>query len=92
MAGTSGLTGRGQKEDQPADDAVQLVRNAENLKAVMYGVKGESSINVSMIDQDYQMIDSHIDEAMCKKIVSFEFIDFGRLIANNRGFRDKEGQ
>ena len=48
--------------------------------------------SISQIDQDYQMIDAHIDEGIRKKIQAFEFIDFGKLLSKNCPMRDEEGQ
>ena len=48
--------------------------------------------SVSQIDQDYQMIDAHIDEGIREKIRAFEFIHFGKLLSKNRPMRDEEGQ
>ena len=55
-------------------------------------MKGESwQVNIALIDQDYQMIDAHIDEALRKKILNNEYIDFSKLMVNSRSYRDEEG-
>ena len=38
----------------------------------MYEVPGKDLfVDVALMDQDYQMIDAHIDDQLCKKIVNF---------------------
>ena len=49
-------------------------------------------ISVAQIDEDYQMIDAHIDEITKKKITSFEFVDFSKLIAKNKSSSRDEDQ
>ena len=52
----------------------------------------ESMINpfnsVAWIDEDYQMIDAHIDEVLKCKIQDFEFVDFSKLLSKNHYHRD----
>ena len=45
-------------------------------------------LNVAHMDEDYQMIDSHIEEAIREKITSFEFVDFSKLLVKNKSLRD----
>ena len=88
------MAGPSPKDPDPSPDECleQLVKNAENSRAKIYGVKGEAQqINVAMIDQDYQMIDAHIDESLRKKIINFEYVDFSKLLANQRAYHDEEG-
>ena len=42
------------------------------------------------MNQDYQMIDLHVEEALRKKIISFEYIDFSKLIARNRMLKEDD--
>ena len=66
----------------------ERILDAEKNKPVMYEVPGKSNIvlsdNTLAMDNDYQMIDAHVDETMRKRILSFEFIDFLKLLAKNR--------
>ena len=78
------------RRDVPQDLA--LVLDAEQHKATMYEVPGKIKAITSLIDEDYQMIDAHIDETLKKKITSFEFIDFGRLISKGRFVHDEDNQ
>ena len=84
------------KEKTPKDYVDQLIKDAENSRARIYGVKGGSdaqNLNVLMMDEDYQMLDTHVDENLRKKIFNFEYVDFSRLIGGPRSFRDdEEGQ
>ena len=68
------------------------MREAEGRKPTIYGVKGEN-LTIASMDQDYQMIDSHIDINLRKKILSYDYIDFSKLIPNSKtGGDDDFGQ
>ena len=36
--------------------------------------------NILIMDNDYQMIDSHVDAALCNKVENLEYVDFGKLL------------
>ena len=74
------------------DEQPTLVLDAEQHKATMYEVPGKVKAITSLIDEDYQMIDAHIDEALKQKIVRYEFIDFSRLISKNHFASDEDNQ
>ena len=42
------------------------------------------------MDHDYHMIDNHIDEAMKKKILEFEYVDFSKLLPHNRSLHEDD--
>ena len=42
------------------------------------------------MDQDYQMIDTHVDESIKRKIQNFEYIDFSKLVSRNRMSREED--
>ena len=67
--------------EQHADD---VICNAECSKAGMYQVPGRSQSITACIDEDYQMIDAHIDDSLRKKIINFEYVDFSRLLSRGR--------
>ena len=48
--------------------------------------------SVSQIDQDYQMVDSHVEEGLKRKIQALEYVDCAKLVAKNRFNREEEGQ
>ena len=47
---------------------------------------------MSQIDQDYQMIDSHVEESLRNKVQGFEYVDFSKLLPRSKGCRDEDGQ
>ena len=59
-------------------NAFPNVANAVNLS------QQPCNINVTQIDQDYQMIDVHIEETVKCKIQSFEYMDFSKLLTENK--------
>ena len=71
-----------QPELEPEEIAADLIKDAEGRRATMYEVSGK--LNASQIDEDYQMIDNHIDEVMRKRIQRYEFVELGKLLPRNR--------
>ena len=71
-------------------NAAKMIQEAEKARATMFEVPGK--YNTSQIDEDYQMIDSHLDDSLKHKIQAFEYVDFARLISKNKSLRDEEGQ
>ena len=74
----------------PEEQAEQIIQDAEQGKAQMFGVKGRETLNfcdVTVFDQDYQMIDAHLDETLKKKIVSYDYVDFSKLLTRHKAFR-----
>ena len=49
-----------------------------------------TSRDVVNIDNNYQMIDAHIDEAMSKQIINLEFIDLSKLLPRSRVWDDDQ--
>ena len=50
------------KNKMSEEQAQQLIKEAELSKAQMFEVSGK--INVSLIDEDYQIIDVHIEDSL----------------------------
>ena len=89
--GKKGLDNKEKSAEERADD---YIREAERSRAHMYEIEGRNKTgnslvlqhidkpvqSITMIDNDYQMIDSHLDESLKRKIVSYEYVDFGKLI------------
>ena len=81
-----------QKEPTPEERAAELIVEAEQSRARMYEVAGElnkfEGLNLNkhsmLMDEDYQMIDAHLDETLKKKIWNFEYIDLSRLLNKSR--------
>ena len=74
-----------------------VIKQAEQSKARMFEVPGRNlsnslPVDVNQIDQDYQMIDSHIDKTIKKKIQSYEYIDFSKLVSRSKMFKEEESQ
>ena len=76
----------------PEDHAAEIIKSAERSKARMYEVPGRSSISVSKIDEDYQMVDAHVDEAMRCRIQSFEYVEFGKLLPKSKGLHEDDNR
>ena len=82
---------------QPEELAEQLIREAEKAKTRMFEVPGEHNLipirqSVSSIDEDYQMIDAHVDELVKRKITNFEYIDLSKLLVKGRSVKEEEHQ
>ena len=71
------------------------VQEVELNKAEMYEVPGKtinfmSGETVAQMDQDYQMIDAHVDLPTRRKIQCFEYIDFSKLIAKGKSNTEEQ--
>ena len=80
------------------EQADKMVHDAEASRARMFEVPGKlcnnlnTSLNTSQIDEDYQMIDSHVDKTLICKVQSFKYVELGKLIPKNRYLREDDGQ
>ena len=64
-----------------------------NLNLFDYlGTGNGSGHIVAQIDQDYQMIDAHVDKVTKKKIQALKYIDLSKLLTKNRGANCDEDQ
>ena len=73
------------------EKANEYVREAERARARMLDVEGRNcNTNLSNVDNDYQMIDAHLDESIKRKIWNYEFIDFSKLLVKGRMGRDED--
>ena len=87
-----------QREKTPLEQADQVVKDAENSRARMFEVPGElnsnlvrdGKVNIALIDQDYQIIDSHVDVALCQKIINLEYVEFSKLIPNSKMYKEDD--
>ena len=73
--------------------AYEQKREAEMSRARIFEVEGKdiSVINhIVQIDNDYQMIDAHIDEVLRKKILNLEYIELGKLLPCGRGREEEQ--
>ena len=90
-----------QKKVTHEDQADQIIKDAECSKARMYDVKGKSPNNFDtrglsnglstiQMDEDYQMLDTHVHENTRKKILEFEYVEFSKLISKNRFMNEQD--
>ena len=85
-----------QQELSPKQRGDQLIRDAEVSKARIFDVPGneidefESTnfttqfMRSAMMDENFLLVASHVDQMTQEKIVKGEFVDFGRLIPKDR--------
>ena len=93
-------------EQTPEQQADQMVKDAERSRARLLGIPGNNDIltpytgkvavvdsgvvNGAQIDQDYQMLDMHVDETIEKCIQAFEYVDFSKLVSRNKLVKDDD--
>ena len=84
---TEEQAGHQEKTPSPKERAKVIILKAEQSKARMYDVSGEfNRLNLNMnqssilMDEDYQMIDAHLEESLKCKIWEFDYIDLSCLI------------
>ena len=74
-------------EQTPEQKADEVIRQAEAARAKMLPTTGESPENfhyIARIDQDYQLVGSHIDQVTRDKIIKGDYVDFGKLLPKDR--------
>ena len=83
----------------PEERARLVVQEAEKSKARIYSTKGNEIIDANnqfvhtiMVDENYMVIGSHIDEVMVRKIVNSEYVDFGKLIPRDKVLAEEDGR
>ena len=85
-------------EPTPDEQAERLLKESEENKARMYGMTGNiiepspSKLSVAEINQDYQMIDAHVDQSIKKKIIDFEYIDLCKLLIRHKPIKEEDNQ
>ena len=67
--------------DQCTDE---IIKQAEAARVKVFPNTGESFQFIAKIDQDYQLVGSHLDEHTKIKIQKGEYVDFGKLIPKDR--------
>ena len=75
-----------QPEISPEQLADQIIKDSEKSKAHLHEIPGKVDFmySATQMDEDYQMLDSHVDDNLRQKIQCFEFVDFAKLLAKNR--------
>ena len=84
------------REESPEEKALNQIREAEASKARMFPPTGETPLQVpfdliAKLDQDYEVVANHVDEATQQKIVKGEYIDFSKLLPRNKILVEEEG-
>ena len=81
----------GTQPNPPVLRSEQMLREAEASKAKMLATKGryhvnefENRVHSTMVDDEYLMIGAHLDETLIKKIVNHEYVDFAKLLPQER--------
>ena len=81
------------KRDNPEQQAEKIILEAEHSRARVMDVKGKRfDTDVALIDQDYQMIDAHLDISVKRKIQNLEYIDLGKLVTKYKAIQDEGNQ
>ena len=84
----------------------RLIRDAETAKARIYEVvgktveqpsicqdnKGEQPMISALIDENYKLVGSHIEESVRQKILNNEFVDFARLLPKTKTILNEQDQ
>ena len=84
-------------EKTPEEQAYLLIGEAERSKARIFDVPGIVDFNaykssVAAMDKDYQMIDAHIDDALKRKVLNFEYVNFSKLMVCNKPVKEDDHQ
>ena len=93
-----------QKKETAEEWADKMIQEAEVTRARVYDLTGKEKLRLehslemgqegrisSLMDEDYQLVASHMDEQTRQKIVQREYIDFVKLIRKDR-FTEEEEQ
>ena len=81
----------------PEEHADQLLLDAEQSKARMLEIEGKdlqvlpNIQNIALMDNNYQIIDAHVEEGLKRKILNFEYVYFSHLLPKNKA-REDEGR
>ena len=69
----------------------QSLEHTQQINQVEVPLPAVPSVSISQIDQDYQMIDLHLDDNLRRKILTLEYMDFAKLIPKGKSIRDDDG-
>ena len=80
---------RDTKHTPPEDSSASLIREAEASKGRMFTTKGNKfDYNAFTCDENYQVIGGNIEQSIRQKIINHEYIDFARLLPQDRVFHE----
>ena len=79
----------------PEDKADELIREAEQNKARIYGTPGtvnqhvpidleKNYVHSLMVDETYMLVAAHLDETMIMRIEEGKFVDFSKLLSKDK--------
>ena len=96
--GNAGVSTLAKEDDQALVKAAQgqaadeLIKESERSRARLLDIPGRNEFNLNTIqmDEDYHMIDAHIDEVLRRKIWCFEYVDFSKLISKNKLYNEDQ--
>ena len=76
-------------QEQTANSELQanyIIKEAERSKAHLFDMPGKNPLfrSTTEMDEDFDMIDAHVDEAMKRKIQCFKYIDLSKLLSKNK--------
>ena len=87
-------------EVSPQQVANDLIHEAELSKAKVYKTPGKKNLvpitemndHSAMVDENFLLVASHVDDATKAKIVNGEYIDFAKLIQHDRILEEEDGR
>ena len=89
VAGTSSEKKSGQLSAE--EKAEQLIKDAEAVKARMYQAPGmNQNISNAIIDEEYLLLTSHLDDNIIGKIQMGSYVDFSKLILKDKLFLEED--
>ena len=79
----------------PEEKADKMFREAEAAKARLFATPGKDNelnkqFHSVMVDEDYLLVASHVDNATLNKIIAGEYVDFARLIPRDRVLQEED--
>ena len=94
----------GQRGLTPEEKAELIIKQAEAAKARMLDVSGRQNhqilnsnvdmqnnyVHSKMVDEQFRVVASHVDEVTKRKIENNEYVDFARLISRDRVLNGEE--
>ena len=80
----------------PEQHAQQTIRDAEAAKVKVFPPKGMSTDSkfkfIVQMDQDYLIVGAHVDEATQEKTIQGLYVDFSKLIPNDKMLTDEDSK
>ena len=84
-----------EQEPSPQEKAAEMIRRAEKAKARIMEVSGNQNLSCDMlhsvlIDEKYSAVALHVDEVTRDRIWQNKYVDFSRLLPNDRNDDEEE--